>query len=213
MRPNFLRLAAVGVAVTAVLGTASVTAAADRSGGPKTTFTSETSAPTEVFGFVGGAPDPARCNPADGRCLLPYAGHDALDGDLVGALDSAGAVSMDLATGQGHAATLSLFRGTVAGCPGPARRSCASRPSSAPSPAGTSGAGWRSTGRAPAVWRGLSAPAPSSPTPTPTGPLRRPAKATSVAGRPADRGAAGSGAHNRTDPRIRRFRRAGLLIV
>ena len=112
-----LRIVIVLATALAAGGATSQATASDSGGSHVQRARSTTTAPTELFGFIGGAPDPSRCESVTGQCLLPYYGHDGLTGAMTGTLDGAGSLSINLATGAGRAVSLSRFRGLVTSCP------------------------------------------------------------------------------------------------
>jgi Protein of unknown function (DUF3224) len=75
------------------------------------------SAPAQLFGL--GPSGCTNLNPDTGRCLLDFFQQDTISGDIVGQDTDAGSLSVQLPAFTGDAVSLTTFRGTVRGCPGP----------------------------------------------------------------------------------------------
>ena len=104
------------VVATALLSPFPATAEAARA---RSTFSSTTAKPTELFGLGStGAPRPELCEAASAECLVPFLGYDQLTGAMEGTQVNAGSLSFNFATGTGWAVSLAHFTGSVRGCPG-----------------------------------------------------------------------------------------------
>ena len=109
--------AVISVAALAIGGALPAKA---QTGRPRSTSSSVTSQPTELFGLTpAGVPRPDQCNADTGRCLVAFIGYDHTTGALEGTQINAGSLSINLQTGQGWATSMGQFTGTVRGCQAP----------------------------------------------------------------------------------------------
>jgi hypothetical protein len=113
------RILVTGTAMAIALGAAPAVAAASSNGGDSRPALHATSfsTPAQLFGL--GPSGCTNLNPDTGRCLIAFFQHDTLSGDIVGQNVNAGSLSVQLPALTGDAVSLSTFRGTVRGCPGP----------------------------------------------------------------------------------------------